>query len=157
MTPHMHSEDKLVNTVSVGTGSSRHQAWAVAAPIACACAATGGASYLAARNPLGHGRSLLPCPLYVSTGLYCPGCGLTRAGLAFLRGNIAQAFGYNIFFPLFFAAIAVAWWGWLRAALGRPAIKWLVTMPTRVPVGIGAVLITFAVLRNLSPFASLAP
>jgi len=34
------------------------------------------------------------------TGLPCPGCGLTRAYLSFLRGDILKAFAYHPLFPL---------------------------------------------------------
>ncbi|MBR2460441.1 MAG: DUF2752 domain-containing protein [Clostridia bacterium] len=40
------------------------------------------------------------CLLLGTTGIPCPGCGLTRATLSALRGDIATAFAYH---PLFFA------------------------------------------------------
>lgn len=40
------------------------------------------------------------CPILYLTGISCPGCGLTRAYLCLLRGNISGAFYYH---PL--------WWG----------------------------------------------
>ena len=46
----------------------------------------------------------LGCPYCRFFSFSCPGCGLTRAWLSFLRGNIRQAFRYNAFFlsaPLF--------------------------------------------------------
>ena len=39
------------------------------------------------------------CMLLSFIGFPCPGCGLTRASLSFLRGDIAAAFGYH---PVFF-------------------------------------------------------
>lgn len=35
------------------------------------------------------------CPFLVATGFPCAGCGLTRAGLHLLRGNIAEAAAIN--------------------------------------------------------------
>lgn len=47
----------------------------------------------------------IPCVFREITGYYCPGCGLTRACLALLDGDIYQAFRYNmlvfILAPLF--------------------------------------------------------
>lgn len=42
------------------------------------------------------------CPIYKFTGLYCPGCGITRMLSSILNGNFYQAFRYN---PLVFLLI----------------------------------------------------
>lgn len=44
------------------------------------------------------------CPFYRILGISCPGCGMTRAWLCFLRGEWGQAVSYHLFFlpmPLF--------------------------------------------------------
>lgn len=46
----------------------------------------------------------LPCPLRAATGLPCPGCGMGRAWLAFLRLDISQAFAYH---PMFWTVPVV--------------------------------------------------
>lgn len=38
----------------------------------------------------------IPCIFNKITGFDCPGCGITRASLALLDGNIYQAFRYNM-------------------------------------------------------------
>ena len=47
----------------------------------------------------------IPCLFYEITGLYCPGCGITRMMVSLLEGNIVEAISFNhvIFFmmPLF--------------------------------------------------------
>jgi hypothetical protein len=43
----------------------------------------------------------IPCIFNYATGMQCPGCGLTRASMAILRGDFAAAFTFN---PLIFAA-----------------------------------------------------
>ena len=43
----------------------------------------------------------LPCPLHAATGIPCPGCGLSRAGAALLRGDVAEALRMHAFAPLF--------------------------------------------------------
>ena len=152
MTSSMQVVEHLLR--SKAAASSR---WAVVAPLACACAGAAGAVYLAGHDPLTPGGSVLPCPMYVSTGLYCPGCGLTRAAYALLHGQIGRAFGYNLFFPLFFGALILGWWVWMRSAMGLRPVRWLAGLPTKLPVAIGVILLSFAVLRNLTPFNALAP
>ena len=49
----------------------------------------------------------IPCLFHYATGLQCPGCGLTRASLALLRGDLQAAYNFNqlaFFVPLFLAA-----------------------------------------------------
>ena len=46
-----------------------------------------------------------PCPIKYVLGVSCPGCGMTRAVLSLLRGDLAAAFYYH---PLWlFVALAV--------------------------------------------------
>ncbi len=42
----------------------------------------------------------VPCPIYSLTGLQCPGCGNTRATLAFLRLDFRAILHYNLLYPL---------------------------------------------------------
>lgn len=59
------------------------------------------------------------CLTATLTGLPCPGCGLTRAGLALLQGDLALAFELNPLAPL---VIPVAVLG-----LGTIAIRYVLT------------------------------
>lgn len=43
------------------------------------------------------------CPVRALTGIPCPACGLTRASLSFIKGDIAIAFAYHPLFPLAWA------------------------------------------------------
>ncbi len=48
----------------------------------------------------------MPCLFRTITGLYCPGCGGTRAAIALLHGNIILSFFYHPL-VLYIAVVAV--------------------------------------------------
>ena len=53
----------------------------------------------------------IPCVFNYATGLQCPGCGLTRASLAILRGDIPGAISFNALIftaPIFVGAYYLA-------------------------------------------------
>jgi len=98
------------------------------------------------------------CPLYVMTGIYCPGCGALRAGHALLHGHLLTALDYNAL--LVVSAPFLAW------ALAAQAIHALTgrRIPTHQLSGgesraIMWVFIVFMVLRNIPiyPLSVLAP
>lgn len=108
--------------------------------------------------------SLFPkCHFYQTTGLHCPGCGMTRALHAALNGHFAQALAYNplapVLLPIVGLSIVRALWGW----------AWGETVPRRereprrwtrwTPWVLFALLAGFWVLRNIPayPFTLLAP
>ncbi|WP_312870552.1 DUF2752 domain-containing protein [Gordonia asplenii] len=73
------------------------------------------------------------CPFREMTGWPCPACGLTRSFVMLAHGDVARAFSFNLFGPVFFvvglAATIVA--GWSLVAR-RPAVlekfgSWLTT------------------------------
>lgn len=122
---------------------------ALAAPIACGCCLVAGAAYVTAIDP-GEGGAFLPCPFRTLTGLWCPGCGLTRATHHLFRGDLAQAMRFNAFVVLILAGLSLIWLVWALQVAGRP-----VRRASRVPSWVYAAAITalmaFAVVRNL-PF-----
>jgi hypothetical protein len=89
-----------------------------------------------------------PCPLHHYTGLWCPGCGTTRAMHQLLHGNVAAAFRFN---PLAISLLPVM--GYLVVRGEENAIKpvWIWTLL--------GVVVVFGVLRNIPiyPFTLLAP
>jgi len=68
----------------------------------------------------GNFRGLPPCPLHSTTGLYCPGCGVTRASRALMHGDLGTALQMNavaiLLMPLmaFVMIREIAAWGWQR-------------------------------------------
>ena len=50
----------------------------------------------------------LPCMFHLTTGMPCPGCGLTRSVMSLLRGNVQESLLFHPFGPPLFAALVVA-------------------------------------------------
>lgn len=97
------------------------------------------------------------CPLNQMTGLYCPGCGITRASHQLLRGHLLAALALN---PLVFLIVPVLLYSLyieLSNALGyqhawpRAFLRWKWAFPL--------LLALFGVVRNIPiyPFTLLAP
>ena len=134
------------NGSTTDTGSRRALGWAAA--LTALSVLTGGIAALALGLP--------PCLFHSLTGLYCPGCGMTRALRLAFRGNIWASFGMN---PLMYLmGIPLCLWllVWVSRRLGgRPAP----TLPAWAAWAALAVLIVFTVLRNIPgpPFCWLAP
>ncbi|MFP3914550.1 MAG: DUF2752 domain-containing protein [Actinomycetota bacterium] len=62
------------------------------------------------------------CPFALVTGTACPGCGLTRAAAALMRGDLGLAWAYH---PLVLVAgvwLAGMWSNWWRRQRGRPPL-----------------------------------
>jgi len=104
----------------------------------------------AAHSPLPH------CPFHALTGLYCPGCGSTRALYWLVHGDVAHALALN---PLLVIALPFVLLMTLHIAGWRPrALDPLMRILGNPKVWL-FVLIGFGVLRNLpfAPFSALAP
>ena len=107
-------------------------------------------------DPNQAGNPLPPCPSHWLTGLYCPGCGATRALHALLHGDLEKAFSMN---PVFVMALPV---------VVLLIFHQLTKMPEKLIVIANFfsdarpwayLLISYAVLRNFPwyPFNLLAP
>lgn len=90
----------------------------------------------------------IPCVFHGVTGLYCPGCGLTRALQACLQGDIEQAFRYNVLvpclLPVYGAYLLAVRTGHRRT--GRVLMAAMLVMT-----------VAYGVLRNVPAFSRLAP
>ncbi|MBI4884921.1 MAG: DUF2752 domain-containing protein [Actinobacteria bacterium] len=144
----------MLATITTGNNGLRR-----ALPLACGCAAVGLAAVVAANDPAAADSRFPVCLFRASTGLWCPGCGLTRGMHQLLNGHVASALHYNVFLPLVVAAVGLGWWSWMRASWDRQPPRLPVWLVRPLTWGLPSALIIYGVLRNIpvAPFSTLAP
>jgi hypothetical protein len=115
--------------------------------------------YVAANDPAAPGAHFPACQFRAATGLWCPGCGLTRGCHQLLTGHPLAALGENLFVPLFLVVVAVAWANWVRTSFGRRSLRVPRRLQHWAAVGLPILLVAYGVLRNIpaAPFRALAP
>lgn len=132
--------------------SPRHSVWR--APLFTAATALAGTAVVATVDPGTPGR-YPTCPWLGLTGTHCPLCGGLRSVHALTTLDVPTSLSYNILtIPILLSAV-IYWIVWMRrAGRGdplRPAVPgW--ALWTAATIGL-----VFGVLRNLPPFAGLAP
>jgi hypothetical protein len=103
-----------------------------------------------------EGTSLpVACPFHALTGLDCPGCGSTRSLGALARLDPITAMDHNLLVPVALVLLTVAWVRWLRARRSGVPAPELVRGPAAI-VALAAVVVAFAVVRNLEAASWLA-
>jgi hypothetical protein len=126
---------------------------------ACGCA--GGSALLFLVDPSHH--AIYPqCMFYNATGIYCAGCGATRALYALLHGRVLDALHDN---ALFVAALPLLLYvAFTYAAKAWSANAWPKVMvdgrtATRRGIAFFLLMIAFMIVRNLpgAPFEWLRP
>lgn len=101
---------------------------------------------------------MLKCPLYKTTGIYCPGCGSQRATHHLLHFNFNKAFQSNILFiigiPLVLYHYSIPLWN----SYFNKGYKSIFDS-TKNLIIVLTLIIVFWVLRNIPfyPFTLLAP
>lgn len=98
----------------------------------------------------------IPCPIFLVTHLYCPGCGVTRMCSALLQLDFGAAARYNLGLMLVAPAIAAIFVPQLISYL-RTGDSTLKRWQNFLLWGVICWLLLFAVLRNLPAFSFLAP
>ncbi len=130
-----------------------------AAPVAGCVAVAVGTVIVATHDPAASGSRFPACAFHSATGLWCPGCGLTRGLHALLDGHLGAALSSNVFTPL--AAVGIIWLlvAWICNAWDRPAPRLPDGVARVVMIAGPALLLAYGVLRNipLAPFRALAP
>jgi hypothetical protein len=127
--------------------------------VVCGAALAGTAAYIAANDPAAAGSRFPACGFRAATGLWCPGCGLTRGTHQLLNGDVAAAVSYNVFTPIVVGLIVVAWAAWTARAVGRRVPTVADVMPRWGMTALVCVLLVYGVARNLpvEPMRALAP
>jgi hypothetical protein len=99
-----------------------------------------------------------PCPLHATTGLFCPGCGSTRALHHLLHGRLLTAFDFN---PLLVASLPFLLYAAIRFLLHarRPAPAPPKPLPAWAIWSLLVLVLAFGILRNLpwQPVRWMAP
>lgn len=146
-------------TVVHATAGAPPGRWQRVATIACGCVAAGAALLVARFDPAAAGSRFPACQFKAVTGLWCPGCGLTRGFHQLFTGHPISALQYNLFVPLVLAAAALSWWSWLRFSWGGQRLALPMWARRPLAVYLPMVLVLYGVLRNIptAPFSSLAP
>ena len=108
--------------------------------------AAGALTFLFFNDPL-ESRWLPPCLFYKLTGIYCPGCGSTRATYHLIHGNILMSLRNNVLMLPTFVCAAVLFF----------KEEW--THKVAVSRTVCITVILYMILRNLPhyPFTLLAP
>jgi len=122
--------------------------------------AAAGFLYVFMFNPGSQSRLFIPCPVNATTGLYCPGCGNTRALHALVHLDFIGMLNYNLLFPFVFVILGWLLTGeYLHLLMGR-RILWLPKRVSPVIIALACVaVVAFTILRNVPvyPFTILAP
>jgi hypothetical protein len=123
-------------------------------------AAVGVGALMYVRGFGGRIPNVIPlCGFHALTGLWCPGCGLTRGTRALMHGDIQQSLGYNLFTPLVLALFLYTWLAWALPRLSGPNLPHLTSTPRVIWRVVGVAVLLFTIARNLpiAPLAALAP
>ena len=129
--------------------------------VVAACACAGATAFLYTVDPNRH--AVYPqCLLYQTTGIYCAGCGATRAVHALLHGRVLEALRDNALFVtalplLLFLAGSHALAAWQNNAWPKIIVEERSLL--RRGLGLLLLMLSFMALRNLpgSPFDWLRP
>lgn len=127
----------------------------IAAPALWLAAAGAAFAYVGTVDPNEPGHYPV-CPMLRLTGILCPGCGGLRSAHAFAHGDLAAAFGSNglaVVGYFVFAGFMALWL--VRAVRGGPVPR--IVLRPAYWWAVGAVVLVFAVVRNLSFGSALAP
>lgn len=110
-------------------------------------------------DPAAENSLFPPCVFRATTGLWCPGCGLTRGLHQLFNGDLGSALQYNLFVPLVVVAAVLGWWSWVRTSWGGLPLaipqRLLHPLFWAMPIAV----VAYGVLRNIptAPFDALAP
>ena len=91
------------------------------------------------------------------TGLYCSGCGMTRAVFSLLKLDFYQAFRYNVFSILLLPVLIVYLLGAIYARLFNKPNFIAKKIPQAFWIIMVILMLIYGVIRNFPMFSYLAP
>lgn len=99
----------------------------------------------------------IPCIFHKITGLYCPGCGLTRMLFSIINLDFYQAFRYNplLFICLPFLIIYFVYG--LLMYLNNKKNNLISKIPKSITISLLIITILYGILRNIEMFSFLKP
>jgi hypothetical protein len=105
-------------------------------------------------NPTTH--AFYPvCLFHALTGLYCPGCGGTRAAYQLLHWHLLSALRDNALFVVTLAALVLRGLWFVAGRIRHQSVT--LTVPPKVLWAFLVLAVVFSVLRNLPAFSFLSP
>ena len=128
---------------------------ALRSPVLVAAFGLAGAGLLHFRDPHVQG-SYGFCPFNALTGLYCPGCGATRAANDLTNLDFGAAISSNVLAVGLAATLIVAYVRWIPKRWRGEDAR-MIVLPANIGVVVLVVMAVFAVARNTPWGASLAP
>ena len=99
----------------------------------------------------------IPCPIYSLTGLYCPGCGISRALRSIIHLDFYRALRYNAAFTISFPFIAAYVFALILSYIVNGEDKVSKKIPVVILCAAAGIFILFGIMRNIPAFSFLAP
>ena len=96
----------------------------------------------------------IPCIFYKITGLYCPGCGITRLLFALVNLEFYESFKYN---PWIFILIVLGLFYLICKLFIFLKFKKIIKIPNYVYITLIIISIIFGIFRNIPSFDFLGP
>ncbi len=128
------------------------RAYSTVVPLAGAVAAAGFVRWWQPFEPRALG-----CPFHLTTGLWCPGCGSTRAIYALTNGDLSLAMRCNVLVIPMLLLLTYLWVSPLLPARFKRFGRNPTALPTWFVTGLAVLFLAFGVARNLPAFDVLAP
>ena len=98
----------------------------------------------------------IPCVFHEITGLYCPGCGVTRMCLSLMKLQFYEAFRSNIGLALALPVLLPCLALWLCRYIQTGTITFTKGQ-NRVFCGLVVYFVLYGILRNIPAFSLLRP
>lgn len=110
-------------------------------PATTALAAGGYVAAAAAFDPFR--ASAFQCPVFAITGMWCPGCGSTRAVHALTEGDVGLSLRSHPLVVPVIALLGFLWWRWSRRD-GTAALR----LAPAVPLMLTGAFVVLTIARN---------